>query len=48
LQLVVAVVVAAPLTLVGLRLLRVHELDPLVRRIERLVDRHNHRRGTPS
>ncbi len=48
LQLVVAMVVAAPVTLVGLRLLRVRELDPLLRRIERLVDRHNHRRGTPA
>jgi putative peptidoglycan lipid II flippase len=48
LQLVVAVVVGAPLTLVGLRLLRVRELDPLIRRIERLVDRNNHRRATPS
>ena len=34
--------------LVGLRLLRVRELDPLFRRIERLVDRADHRRGTPS
>ena len=38
-QLVVAVVVTAPVTLVGLRLLRVRELDPLFRRLERLVDR---------
>jgi len=48
LQLVVAVVVAAPILVVGLRLLRVRELDPLFRRIERLVDRDDHRRGTPS
>ena len=48
LQLVVAVVVAAPITLVGLRLLRVRELDPLFRRLERLVDRDNHRRDTPA
>ena len=39
LQLAVAVVIAAPITLVGLRLLRVRELDPLFRRVERLVDR---------
>jgi hypothetical protein len=44
----VAVVVAAPILIVGLRLLRVRELDPLFRRIERLVDRDNHRRGAPS
>jgi len=48
LQLMVAVVVAAPILIVGLRLLRVRELDPLFRRIERLVDRDDHRRGTPS
>ena len=48
LQLVVAVVVMTPVVLVGLRLLRVRELDPLFRRIERLVDRDNHRRRTPS
>jgi len=48
LQLVVAVVVMAPVVLVGLRLLRVRELDPLFRRIERLVDRDNHTRRTPS
>ena len=48
LQLVVAVVVTTPVVLVGLRLLRVRELDPLFRRIERLVDRDNHTRRTPS
>jgi putative peptidoglycan lipid II flippase len=48
LQLVVAVVVMAPITLVGLRLLRVRELDPVFRRLERLVDRDNHRRDTPA
>jgi putative peptidoglycan lipid II flippase len=42
LQLGVAAIVAAPITLVGLRLLRVRELDPLMRRIERLVDGHIH------
>ena len=48
LQLVVAVVVTTPVVLIGLRLLRVRELDPLFRRIERLVDRDNHTRRTPS
>ena len=48
LQLVVAVVVTTPVVLVGLRLLRVRQLDPLFRRIERLVDRDNHTRRTPS
>jgi len=37
----------APITVVGLRLLRVRELDPLFRRVERLVDRDDHTRGTP-
>jgi putative peptidoglycan lipid II flippase len=44
-ELAVALVVALPATLVGLRLLRVRELDPLVGRLERLVDRRNPRRG---
>ena len=44
-RLAVAVVVALPLTLVGLRLARVRELDPLNRRLERLVDRVRPRRG---
>src|SRR4029450_4301113 len=48
LQLMVAGVVAAPILIVGLRLLRVRELDPLFRRIERLVDRDKQPRGTPS
>jgi putative peptidoglycan lipid II flippase len=43
----VAAVIALPLTVVGMRLLRVRELDPLVGRLERLVDRLNPRRKVP-
>ena len=43
--LAVALVIALPATLIALRLLRVGELDPLVGRLERLVDRRNPRRG---
>jgi putative peptidoglycan lipid II flippase len=43
--LAVALVIALPATLIALRLLRVGELDPLVGRLERLVDRLNPRRG---
>jgi putative peptidoglycan lipid II flippase len=45
--LAVTLVVALPLCMVGLRLVRVRELDPLVRRLEQLVDRVVPRRGTP-
>jgi putative peptidoglycan lipid II flippase len=45
-RLAVTLVVALPLTIVGLRLARVREVDPLVRRLERLVDRLNPRRST--
>lgn len=47
LQLVVALTVAAPLTLAGAWLSGVREVDPLLRRIERLVDRAGprHRAG---
>ena len=44
-QLAVAVVVGLPATVIGLRLLRVSELNALVGRIERLVDRRRPRRG---
>jgi len=44
LQLVVALTVAAPLTLAGAWLSGVREVDPLLRRIERLVDRAGPRR----
>ena len=44
--LAVTLVVASPLCMVGLRLLRVRELDPLNRLLERLVDRVKPRRGT--
>jgi putative peptidoglycan lipid II flippase len=46
-QLAVAAVIALPITLVGLRLLRVTELDPVIRRVEQLVDRRNDGRRTP-
>jgi len=46
-KLAVTLAVALPLTMVGLRLARVHELDPLIRRLERLVDRVNPGRRTP-
>ncbi len=45
--LAVTLAVALPLLIVGLRLLRVRELDPLNRLLERLVDRVDPRRGTP-
>lgn len=45
--LAVTLVVALPLCMVGLRLVRVRELDPLIRRLERLVDRVDPRRNTP-
>jgi putative peptidoglycan lipid II flippase len=41
----VAVVVGGPVTLLGMRLLRVREVDAVARRLERLVDRRNPRRG---
>ncbi|MBN9103206.1 MULTISPECIES: murein biosynthesis integral membrane protein MurJ [unclassified Pseudonocardia] len=44
--LAVTLVVALPLCMVGLRLVRVRELDPLIHRLERLVDRVDPRRGT--
>jgi putative peptidoglycan lipid II flippase len=47
-RLVIAAVVALPVTLIGLRLLRVDELQPLIRRLERLVDRRNPRHSPPS
>lgn len=42
----VALVVALPTTVVGLWLLRVREMNPFVRRLERLVDRVKPRRRT--
>jgi putative peptidoglycan lipid II flippase len=45
--LAVTLVVVLPLCMVGLRLLRVRELDPLNRLLERLVDRVTPRRSTP-
>ena len=44
--LAVTLVVVLPLCMVGLRLLRVRELDPVNRLLERLVDRVKPRRGT--
>ena len=40
----VAVVVGGPVTVIGMWLLRVREVETLVRRLERLVDRRNARR----
>jgi putative peptidoglycan lipid II flippase len=45
--LAIALVIAGPVTLLAMRLLRVRELDPLMRRLERIVDRVIPRRGTP-
>jgi putative peptidoglycan lipid II flippase len=47
-QLAVATVIALPVAFLGLRVLRVTELNPLLRRVERLVDRVKHRRHTAS
>jgi putative peptidoglycan lipid II flippase len=47
-QLVVATVIALPVTFLGLRVLRVTELNPLLKRVERIVDRVKHRRHTAS
>jgi putative peptidoglycan lipid II flippase len=41
----VAVVVGGPLTLLGMRLLRVREVQAIARRLERLFGRRNPRRG---
>ena len=43
----IALLVAAPVTVLGMRLLRVRELSPLVARIERLVDRRKPRPPGP-
>ncbi len=45
-QLAVALVVALPVTVIGLWLLRVTEMNPVLNRVERLVDRRGIRRGT--
>jgi putative peptidoglycan lipid II flippase len=45
-ELAVAVVVMGSVTLVGMKLLRVRELDPALGRFERLIDRRRPRRGT--
>ena len=45
--LAVTIVVSLPLTMVGLWLARVRELDPLIRRLERIVDRVIAGRSTP-
>jgi putative peptidoglycan lipid II flippase len=42
----VAVVIGTPITVLGMRLLRVREVDALAHRLERLVDRRNPRRGS--
>jgi hypothetical protein len=42
----VAVVVGVPLTVLGMRLLRVREVGAIARRFERLADRRNPRRGS--
>jgi putative peptidoglycan lipid II flippase len=47
-QLVVATVIALPVAFLGLRVLRVTELNPLLKRVERIVDRVKHRRRTAS
>jgi putative peptidoglycan lipid II flippase len=46
-ELLVALVVMAPVTLVAMKLLRVSEMNPFVSRLERLVDRRNPRREAP-
>jgi putative peptidoglycan lipid II flippase len=46
-ELLTALVVMAPVTLVAMKLLRVSEMNPFVSRLERLVDRRNPRRGAP-
>ena len=43
----IALLVAAPVTVLGMRLLRVGELEPVVARIERLVDRRKPRPPGP-
>ncbi|MEN3263795.1 MAG: putative peptidoglycan lipid flippase [Pseudonocardia sp.] len=45
-ELAVAVVVMTLVTLAGMKLLKVPELDPALRRLERLIDRRKPRRGT--
>jgi putative peptidoglycan lipid II flippase len=42
----VAVLVGTPITLLGMRVLRVHEVEAMARRLERLVDRRNPRQGS--
>jgi putative peptidoglycan lipid II flippase len=42
-----AVVLGGPLIVLVMRVLRVREVDPLIRRIDRVVDRLRARRGTP-
>jgi putative peptidoglycan lipid II flippase len=44
LELVVAVLVIGPVSVLGMRLLRVREMNPFVSRLERLVDRRRPRR----
>ncbi|MCU1663253.1 MAG: putative peptidoglycan lipid flippase [Pseudonocardiales bacterium] len=46
-ELGVAVVVMTLVTVVGMKLLKVPELDPVLRRLERLIDRRKPRRGSP-
>ncbi|OLT11962.1 murein biosynthesis integral membrane protein MurJ [Pseudonocardia sp. CNS-139] len=45
-EIAIAVVVGGPVTVVGMRLLRVREVEAVARRLERLVDRRNPRRGS--
>jgi putative peptidoglycan lipid II flippase len=46
--LLVAVVAGGPVTVLGMRLLRVGEIQAVINRIERLVDRRKPRRGAGS
>jgi putative peptidoglycan lipid II flippase len=44
-ELAIAVVVGAPVIVLGMRLLRVREVESVAGRLERLVDRRKTRRG---
>ncbi|MEJ3655822.1 murein biosynthesis integral membrane protein MurJ [Actinomycetes bacterium KLBMP 9759] len=46
-ELVVAAIITLPVAVGGMKLLRLRELDPVLKRLERLVDRGKPRRGGP-